>query len=175
SGWYMISEMLDFFKVMKDKLRNSRFIFLTDDKDGQLAHLTTEKGISCVDIIKVSYNDVPVYLSDATAGLLFKWPNERLDSFPIKIGEYLASGLPIIINAGMGDVEELILRNRIGVVVKSCDEASYLKAIGDLGILLREGAALRKRCSDIAAKYLSSSFGILQYENIYKRYFFPQK
>lgn len=169
SGWYMIPQMLDFFKAFESRLPASEFLFLTEDKDRYVERLAIEKGAGGVKVRKVPYEDVAGELASATAGILFKNPHERLDSFPIKVGEYLAAGLPIVINKGMGDVEEIVNRERVGVLVDSFDAVSYGKAINDLDNILGEGPSLRQRCSDIAREYLSSSFGLSQYEAIYSR------
>ena len=168
SGWYMLSEMLDLFKTLKKMRPDSEFFFLSDDKEGLIAGMAREKGVEGVIIKKVRYEDVPNNLWGMTAGILFKLPNERLDSFPIKIAEYLAAGLPIIINSGMGDVEDMVVKNRVGVLVDSCNEESYVKAVTDLDILLKEGIELQKRCEGLAARELSSSHGLSVYRRIYQ-------
>jgi glycosyltransferase involved in cell wall biosynthesis len=169
SGWYMVGEMLDFFKELRVRAPEAELLFLTDDKNGKLADLVRARGVEGVTIMKVPYKDVPARLCDATAGLLFKYPNERLDSFPIKVGEYLAAGLPLVINTGMGDVEELVREYRVGVVVGSCHKAGYSEAVVELEKLLTERNGLRERCVDVASRQLSLSRGIAEYENIYKR------
>jgi glycosyltransferase involved in cell wall biosynthesis len=169
SGWYMIPEMLDLFKALKTARLNSECLFLTDDKEGLVARIAKDKGLDGVTVTKAAYKDVPKNLWGATAGVLFKCPNERLDSFPIKIAEYLAAGLPIVINAGMGDVEDMIIKNRVGVVVRCLDEGSYARSVKELELLIKEGPALQKRCEALAAENLSSKFGLSIYEAVYKR------
>jgi glycosyltransferase involved in cell wall biosynthesis len=169
SGWYMIPEMLEFFSALKRLRPGSEFLFLSDDKDGSLGRLIKDKKLGGVIITKVPYDHVPKSLWGATAGVLFKWPNERLDSFPIKVAEYLAAGLPVVINSGMGDVEDMVNNNRVGVVVGSCDEEAYIRAINELASLVSEGHRLQQRCESVSAKELSSSFGLSVYNAIYTR------
>jgi glycosyltransferase involved in cell wall biosynthesis len=167
SGWYMIPEMLDFFKAVKERFKKASLLFLTYDKEGRLARLVKEKGVEGVSVRKADYHEVPAILSSATFGMLFKWPNERLDSFPIKVGEYLASGLPVIINAGMGDVEALIAGHGLGIVVRSLTREGYEKACSEMEPLIRDMGNARKRCACAAADRLSSSFALAQYETVY--------
>lgn len=169
SGWYMVPEMLSFFETVKKGHPGSEFLFLTDDKDGALGRMIKERKLEGVTVSKARYEDVPKCLGGATAGILFKQPNQRLDSFPIKIAEYLAAGLPVVINEGMGDVEELISRNRAGVVVRSCDTGSYIAASRVLEDLVKEGGSLRERCGKVAAENLDISFGLSVYSAIYGR------
>jgi glycosyltransferase involved in cell wall biosynthesis len=165
----MIPEMLEFFSALKRLRPGSEFLFLSDDKDGSLGRLIKDKKLGGVIITKVPYDHVPKSLWGATAGVLFKWPNERLDSFPIKVAEYLAAGLPVVINSGMGDVEDMVNNNRVGVVVGSCDEEAYIRAINELASLVSEGHRLQQRCESVSAKELSSSFGLSVYNAIYTR------
>ncbi|MBN1526113.1 MAG: glycosyltransferase [Candidatus Omnitrophica bacterium] len=169
SGWYMLPEMLSFFEAVKKARPGSEFLFLTDDKDGSLGRMIKERKLEGVMIVKARYEDVPRYLRGATAGILFKRPNQRLDSFPIKIAEYLAAGLPVVINSGMGDVEELVSKNRAGVVVGSCDTGSYIAALGVLEDLVKEGGSMRERCGKVAAEHLPMSLGSSVYSAIYDR------
>ena len=56
---------------------------------------------------------------------------------PLKLGEYLASGLPVVTSPGIGEFSELVSRNRLGVLIppvpsgpsiKECREfISYIK------------------------------------------------
>lgn len=168
SGWYMLPEMLSFFKEFKCRRRNTEMVFMTDDKEGCLKKAVCENGIDGVSVMNVPYKDVPARLSAATFAILFKWPYQRLDSFPIKVGEYLASGLPVIINAGMGDVELLIRENKIGVVVKSMDAAGFEKAFREMEDIIAELPAVRARCREVAAKRLSSSWALSLYRTVYE-------
>lgn len=167
SGWYMIPEMLSFFKYIKARYKNAQMLFITDDKDSMLKNAVKENNLEDVSVVKADYDDVPKLLTGSSFGILFKWPCQRLDSFPIKVGEYLASGLPVIINAGMGDVEAIIRRNKIGVVVDNMDSAGLEKAFRDMGSLLSEGDAVRQRCKDVAARCLSSSSAVNLLRSVY--------
>jgi len=168
SGWYMIPQMLDFFRAVKKRVKDAEFLFIADDKDGLVGRLAKEKELGDVTTRAVSYEDVPSHISAGCAGVLFKWPNERLDSFPIKVGEYLAAGLPLVINAGMGDVEDLVRESGLGVIVRSCDEAGYARAAEDLEKVLRDIPGIRERCAATARRYLSLSSGIERYSDIYR-------
>lgn len=169
SGWYMLDEMLEFFRIMKERDGASEFLFLSNNDTTELARMIDSKKLDGVRIVKAAYGDVPSYLAGATAGILFKMPGERLDSFPIKVGEYLASGIPVIVNKGMGDVETMVKDGRVGIVVESFDRNGYSKAIDELDGLYSDKKEVAQRCREMAARRLSSSFGRASYESIYSR------
>jgi glycosyltransferase involved in cell wall biosynthesis len=73
--------------------------------------------------------DVPSYLSAADAGLAFiKKCISKMASSPTKNGEYLACGLPLIINAGIGDSDALIDQWQAGVLIEEFIEGEYALA-----------------------------------------------
>jgi glycosyltransferase involved in cell wall biosynthesis len=70
-------------------------------------------------IIKsVAHHEVPGYLSASDFGYCpVKESESRRFCSPIKVGEYLANGLPIVISRGIGDDSELIEKNNWGLVL----------------------------------------------------------
>ena len=86
------------------------------------------------------------YLRAADIGLSFIKPSySKLASSPTKIAEYLASGLPIICNAGIGDLDVLIEGDRVGVLVRELNAGHYENALRRVDGLLREGQ-VSSRC-----------------------------
>jgi glycosyltransferase involved in cell wall biosynthesis len=69
-------------------------------------------------VLRVAQRDVATYLVAADAGILLREPNlVSRRSRPVKLGEYLASGLPVVVSRGLGRVDELIASADAGVVV----------------------------------------------------------
>jgi glycosyltransferase involved in cell wall biosynthesis len=64
---------------------------------------------------------------------------------PTKIGEYWACGLPVVTTPNVSDTDEIVLRERVGVVVKEHSEAGYSEAVRTLAKLL-EDPELKARC-----------------------------
>lgn len=169
--WYLINEMLDFFKVLSSILPDSRFIFLTQDDPDRVGKPAKDKGIidSQIEIIKPLKESIPALLAGAGAGIFFINPYKRYNSSPVKFGEYLACGLPVVSNAGIGDCDEIIERERVGVVITQFSGEEYKRAIYELKKLLSEGEILRERCRSAAAKYFDLEMGAEKYLKIYKQ------
>ncbi|MEO8762036.1 MAG: glycosyltransferase, partial [Bacteroidia bacterium] len=110
--WYMLDEMLDFFVELQIKKPNCVFFFVTNDKEEDVLLAAEKKSIKPASIVVKSAkrNEVPAYISCFDIGLFFIKPlYSKKGSSPTKMAEILACGVPIITNAGVGDVDEIIL------------------------------------------------------------------
>lgn len=169
--WYLFDEMLDFFKVVKRYMPQLSFIVYTDNDHAHIRSVAIEKKISeqYFSVIKPDNDKIPALLTEASAGIFFINPYKRYNSSPVKFGEYLASGLPVIVNEGIGDCDDVIIRERVGVVVNEFSEDCYKSACEQLMELLSEGDILKKRCRETAERYFSLEMGASKYRDIYKR------
>ena len=169
--WYLFEDMLDIFYVVSKKIAHSHFTFLTESDAVPIYSSVREKGIdkSKINIRKAELSEVPSLLAGANAGIFFINSYKRYNSSPIKFGEYLACGLPVIINSGIGDCDEIVLKERVWVVINEFSKREYERAIEELKLLLSEGNPLRERCRRVAEKYFSLEMGVERYWNIYKR------
>jgi glycosyltransferase involved in cell wall biosynthesis len=115
--------------------------------------------------------DVPSYLSAADVGLAFiRSCFSKQASSPTKNAEYLACGLPVIINAGVGDSDALVTQSEIGALVEKLTEADYSKALTTVQKLLIDRDALRVITRDTAVKLFDvSRVGVERYARLYER------
>ena len=63
-------------------------------------------------------------------------------------------GMPVVSTPSAGDIEEIIRRERIGVIVRENSDAEYRRAAQELLTLLRD-PELRIRCRRAAERYYS--------------------
>jgi glycosyltransferase involved in cell wall biosynthesis len=169
--FYFMKEMLDFYKALMAAEPGAVFLIVTRDDGGPVFKAAEEAGIGGdrVRIIKgPDYSRMPEYYRMADAGIFFINPYKKMGSSPIKMGEFLASGVPVIINPGVGDTEELVRDNGVGVVVEHFKEDDYIKGAREILALKGEGAALRSRCRDAALRHLSLESGVVKYSDIYE-------
>ena len=168
--WYMISEMIDFYRELAGFYRDSAFFVLSQTEKTWIERYIPPKLKDRVIIDSVKPEKVPYIMASANAGIFFIKPCfSKTFSNPTKFGEYLACGLPVVINKGIGDTEEIVKENRIGAVVENFNVQEYRKAIVEIRRLLEEGHALRDRCRNTAEKYFSLKEGAEKYHNIYTR------
>ncbi|GAB4378895.1 MAG: hypothetical protein Kow0075_09200 [Salibacteraceae bacterium] len=149
-----------------------RLLMLTNEPDHLVHQWAKEAGFRTDHLIKrfVRHAEVPRYLSLAHFGitLVKSVPTKRCCT-PIKNGEYWASGLPVIITAGIGDDSDLIQTHRAGYVLQSLDPGEMEAAIAEVDFLIsedeREQTSMRAR--QLALKQRSFKRAIDIYRTIY--------
>ncbi|MFH1202742.1 MAG: glycosyltransferase [Candidatus Omnitrophota bacterium] len=170
--WYMLDEMVDFFKIAKAKIINAHFLFFTLFRKSVIDNLMFNKGVDKDEfsVISAPHEEMPRWLSIGDFSVFFIKPSfSKQGSIPIKLGESLACGLPVIINSGIGDTAELVSRNGIGAVIDEFKAASYIKAVDEILELQSSIGDLRLRCRKVAEDHLSLGIGQKKYRDIYQR------
>ena len=69
-----------------------------------------------------------------------------------KVGEYWATGLPVIATPGLGDVDGIVKDERVGVVVKDHSDEAYRASLEELRALL-DDPELPSRCRAAAERH----------------------
>lgn len=167
--WYLLDEMLDFFKILLQKKPTAKFLFITTDNVETILNPTKQRGISS-DRILVSAakrEEVPTFLSLADAALFFIQPVfSKSGSSPTKHGEMLGMGLPVIANSGVGDVDMIIKETNSGILVEEFSKKAYQKAVGQIDELLTTPAETLQAA---AQKYYSLGEGVKRYNSVYQK------
>lgn len=150
-GLYLTREIVDFLDAARSAEPATYALFLTQTDPREVRHLLEQKGFGENDYFvgRVDPAQIPAYLSAADVGLSFVKSTYATQSrSPTKIPEYLAAGLPLIANPGVGDVDTLVNQNGVGVLIGRFDRESYLLAIQKL----RELGAAGDRCRETARR-----------------------
>lgn len=152
-GWYLVEEILDFARELRAASPHDwRLLVLTPDPPQRFDAGARARGVPAT-VRRVTREEMPSWLSAGDAGISFRkaTPSQRASS-PIKNGEYLACGLPVVSTPGAGDYSALIERERVGVVAASLDAAGCRSAAVALEALCSE-AGLAARCRDVARSH----------------------
>ena len=119
-GWYLTEDMADFFARVVQKESDAHLLWLTKGSRERVRQLMSARGIgeNNFSVRAVSPKEVPSYLAAGDVGIAFiKRCFSKLASSPTKNGEYLACGLPIVINSGIGDSDELVNGSQAGIAI----------------------------------------------------------
>lgn len=151
-GLYLTKEMADFMSVARDLDPKAFALFLTQSDPTEIVNLLKEHGFTDDDLFvgRVDPDEIPKYLAASDVGLSFVKATYATQSrSPTKIPEYLAAGLPIIANSGVGDVDELINTEKVGLLIDSFDREAYQNAIFQLR---RFRSDVGPRCREVAIR-----------------------
>ncbi len=167
-GWYDTEEMVAFVAAAKEVFDPLTLLVLTGDDPAVFAGLCERAGVPLVSRA-VPPAEMPAYLSSADVGLCFLRPfSSKLACSPIKLGEYLACGLPVASTSGCGDYDSLIQSEAIGVVVQNGERDAYRQAARDLGEMLKD-PEIKERCRDATRRWLGLDEVVVpRYREIYQ-------
>jgi glycosyltransferase involved in cell wall biosynthesis len=130
-GWYLTEKMVDFFASLLKRKGDAHLLWLTNGSHDRVRELMSSRNVEAANfsVLSVASSAVPSYLAAADAGLAFiKRCVSKIASSPTKNGEYLACGLPLIINAGVGDSDALINDWSAGVLIEKFTDEEYVAA-----------------------------------------------
>jgi len=128
-GWYLTDEMMQFCKILADKITAAKFLFISPHQHEIIFEKFQKFGISREKIIvtHAQRHEVPLLLSFSDYSVFFIKPcYSKLSSSPTKHGEIMAMGIPVITNAGVGDVEQIVEKYKSGIVLKQLNEQQFL-------------------------------------------------
>ncbi len=167
-GLYLTRELADFMAAARELDPRAFALFLTQSDPAELVSLLRDRGYTESDYFagRVAPEEIPAYLSASDAGLSFVKATYATQSrSPTKIPEYLAAGLPIIANSGVGDVDELITGENVGILVDEFTHEAYQQAL----YKLRRLGYVAQRCKDAARRRFDlDTVGGERYRRLYK-------
>ena len=169
-GWHRVGLYLEVCKFYQANDCPIKLLFIVPEVGARLLEeaLDTAGYMKQVIIKSVPYDEVPSYLAAADYGLMYM--HRSRNGVGTKIGEYLAAGLPVIVNQNCLGAVDLISQNNIGHVINI--------GVGDLDVdanlssvdQIKSGKCLTKmseEVSDFALRYFDNK---LIAERYYQRY-----
>lgn len=171
-SWYLTEEMADFFAVLRRRRPDAHLIWLINGSHEAVRQLMKSRNVPAdhFSVLSTPASMVPSYLSAADAGLSFNKPCfSKLASSPTKNAEYLACGLPLIINSGIGDSDALIDDWNAGVLLEDLTDAEYAEAQTFIETMAAKPGA-RQNARAIAERLFDlQTIGVERYAALYER------
>ena len=152
-GRYSLEGIGGFSAALAREVGSVRLRVLTKSDPELAASMLKASGLArdAWSVDSVPYQSMPEALSHQSVGVHFlpRGLSEHGGS-PTKIGEYWAMGLPVVTTPNVSDTDEIIRRERVGVIVEGHSDDAYRRAARELRSLLEE-SDLAHRCR-LAAK-----------------------
>lgn len=178
-GWYLTEEMADFFAALLRKRPDAHFLWLTLGDAEMINGLMSKRSVATKQytVVHAAPKDVSSYLSAGDAGIAFYKPAfSRMATSPVKIGEYLACGLPLVINAGIGDSDAMVTAEKIGALVSDFNEGEYADATNVVGGFVGYPDQTRRRAREIAERLFDvRRVGVQRYGRLYEHVLASEK
>lgn len=115
--------------------------------------------------------DMPRFLRTTHVGLAILRSNlgpSVKGAMPTKLGEFLASGRPVVVSAGLGDMDAIIQQWRCGVSVGETSADALRAKATELDDLLGD-PELVERCRAAATKHFDLEDGVRKLSALYER------
>jgi glycosyltransferase involved in cell wall biosynthesis len=168
-AWYMLDEMLEMFRYIKLSYPMAVFLFITHSKPDLILSRLSAHSINPKDIkiVEATRSEVPQFIKASDINIsLIKAAYSKISSSPTKLAEVLAMGIPVICNAGVGDVEEIVNQANAGIVMKDFREEDYQNAVKSIPDLLNaDASSIRNNICDL----FSLEYGVTLYSETYQK------
>ncbi len=162
--WYLLDEMLRFFKTISPE-KNPIFVLLTKDPAEQIYAKAEQEHIKRENmlVLSVKHPDIPLYLSLFDCSVFYiRSSFSKKASSPTKQGELMAMGIPVICNDGVGDSAAIIEDYQAGQVMASKNEHEV--AIVPLDLRNFDKVSTKNGARD----YFNLATGVERYWEIYQ-------
>ncbi|MAV82976.1 MAG: hypothetical protein CMI90_05905 [Pelagibacteraceae bacterium] len=114
--------------------------------------------------------DINKCLEKVDIGVFFPVKGFYLNGyFPTKLGEFLTNGIPIITSKINEDVDSIILKNKIGIIIEDLENFLFDQTNYEIFINLLSKQT-SKKCTQVAEKYFDVNKAIYKYNSIYKSF-----
>lgn len=164
----LVDEVLRVYVAARASLPDLSLLLLNRD-DHELIHRSLERaGLrDVVELRAADLTEMPQLLGRSHVGIaLQRLGRSKAGASAVKVAEYLASGLPVIVNAGHGDISDLVDEYDAGHVVAAYDA----KEIADAAIAvarLATDTSASARARQLAEDAFDLSAGVTRYERLY--------
>ena len=171
-----IGEMYDFkktieiYKSMSKHIPFLKYIIINKGEHELIRNTLFKSNVdmSMVSILSSDHSDMPTHLKKMKYGVFcYKNAYSRLACSPTRLGEYIASGVACITTSGVGDVDNIIKDNRLGVIWDR-DKSKLDDCILNL-IQITNDSLYIKRCLEFSSRYYSLDDGVCKYSKIYQK------
>jgi glycosyltransferase involved in cell wall biosynthesis len=152
---YMFDRVAEFAAAAYGRLGKVTLRVLTRTPRNTIEDIVRRSGLpsELMSVECVPHARMAEELAQRDAGLfLFTQGLSEHGCSPTKVGEYWASGLPVVITPNVSDTEDVIRRERVGVILQDFSAEAYDRALDELLALL-DDPDLARRCRAAAERH----------------------
>lgn len=170
SNWYLRDATLRAFAHLVRRISNVSVLMVTREDHDRLradalaAGLPTER----LKLVSAPFFDMPEYVRLMDLGLFFiKARFSKKGTAATKLGEFLACGVPVVINEGVGDSDRIVRDCQAGVVLSDPSDVGLEASLADVERLLAD-PDVKRRCREAARRHFNLEDGAARYTRLYE-------
>ena len=163
--------MLRFLACVSQAFVRARILIVTREDHDSLRRDCEAAGVPQDRLIirSARFADMPGMTSLFDAGVFFIRPSmSKRGSAATKLAEFLACGVPVIINDGVGDSGRIVAQRRVGLVLETLDEGGFDSSLAQIQSMLAD-SSVRDRCRQTAEELFDVQEGAERYGRLYEQ------
>lgn len=171
SNWYLRQAMLEYLSFMVKNLAMMKILIVTREDHRRLYEDALAAGIPKDRLVltQADFSSIPRYIKLMDLGVFFiRVCFSKRGAAATKLGEFLACGIPVIINDGVGDSGSIVRRHRVGVVLTNTTTEEFEASLAAVTQVLRDPET-GKRCREVAQRYFDLDAGVQKYCELYRQ------
>jgi len=170
SGWFLIDWLRALFEAIARADPTARFELISRDAPAAIL-AALHPAPSWADRLLIQSAapvEMPALVQKHTASVMFYagGATSELGRSPTRMAEVLGCGRPVVANPGVGDVEQVVRQNRVGVLARGSSAAEMDACVAELLELLQD-PDLANRCRRTAETLFSLESGTADYRQLY--------
>lgn len=170
SGWFRLDWLAAWFMAVASRDPEARFEIVTrDDPTTVRTALALPETVEArLTITSSPPQEVHKAVQRHSLSVMFYAGGEisELGRSPTRMAEVLGCGLPVVANAGVGDVARIVTEYRVGVLIADASPGAMERGAAELDELIRD-PALPARCRTAAEAVFSLASGTKAYRTLY--------
>ena len=177
-SWHDPAMLAKLGAVLDQNIPSAALLVLTPHERGELEREFLTAGVKPerVTIMSVTPAEVPQYLCAADFGIV---PLRRIEAtdpakavgetmIGLKVAEYMAAGLPIIVNERVSGLSSLMAAFKIGIFFNDED---MLAVVPRLKTMIKDYLEFKANCRTVSEKFLSLDIALQAYYGVYRAVF----
>jgi glycosyltransferase involved in cell wall biosynthesis len=171
SGWFLVDWLRAFFDAVDRAEPTARFDLISRDEPSAILKALNPSPAwrDRLEIKSATPSQMPAIVQRHMVSVMFFTGGlSKLGSSPTRMSEVLGCGRPVVANAGVGDVEQVISRHRVGVLARGSNAVEMDACVGELLSLLKD-SQLAHRCRRTAEEFFSLEAGTAAYSKLYSK------
>jgi len=170
SNWYLRQPMLQYLGFLMQRFEDLKVLIVTREDHAQIKKEASKIGIQLDRLVltRAEFHEMPAHLRLMDLGMFFiKVCFSKRGSAATKLGEFLACGVPVIINDGVGDSGWIVRQHRVGVVLSDTTTMDFESSLFPILEILKD-RGVSERCRNTAVRYFNLQDGIRAYAALYQ-------